>query len=207
MLGVIANDIQKEYDLISKILIETIIELNLFSLDGSRVENINQFQFINIYMSNLLREIIDNIDNDIFLEIYEKNLKELQIIIGEHVNIENIIEEIERINEIFNDILKIYNESKNNLVNIKSRLDNSNEIQKMFMNEHYELEIEIKKYLALRQIYDHENIFNNILRIIGGLMIVSGVILWYIKIQRFIDNEYKRIKTIKTRRRKSLYNQ
>jgi len=173
---------------------EAITDLNLFNLDGSKIETLDQFHFITNYLIKILSELNNYSDYIIDKVTFEKNIIDLNIITGDFVEYKNISEIIIKMEKVFEKIFSSYAEANSVFSEINDKLDRSNEVLSIIKNRHIEIAFEIEKYHLLKKLYDRENIYNNILKTVGIIMLVSGIILWYIRIQKYIDSEYKKSK-------------
>jgi len=168
-----------------------IIERNLYLPNGKQVETIEE---LNIYLDEsemLLNKLENALENKANIQELSRLLKDIQHFFGSTGDIEDfenyLLKEQKRIAEMDEYIKK----SEEELLVLEKRSQELKEELKKINQENIDMYYEIEKIELEGRFYKHEKNINDFLRIIGGLMIISGVFLWYIKIQRYHDNNYK----------------
>jgi hypothetical protein len=83
-------------------------------------------------------------------------------------------------------------EKDNEFIILENKLKDIKIENNKLYQENKEIEYEYNKILIEEKYYTQEKMINDSLRILGIIIIITGAILWYFKIQRYHDNMYKR---------------
>jgi hypothetical protein len=198
LLTVIEDEIKITNENINNEINNNIKNMNYFFPDGEQVLTIYDLkEFIKI-AKNLIDEIIDDDNKGININLINNKLQILIKMFGNADKDENVLKNVNYIFQKLNDTNAIINNINNfvlqktdELNTIKLKIDYersestkiSIEIKNLF-SELDRIEIEYRLYSTEKLIYDFS-------RIIGILLVISGSVLWYFKIQRYVDNIYK----------------
>jgi ribosomal protein L30E len=204
------NELDEKTKTLTKNIDMQIISMNIYRLDGTQIVSYAELSDFSRAVHEITSIDISSITDQ----------QEIINILYQVIAIVGIPKEV--------DIMDIIDYLDNAKVNFEYRLAEADKILYEFQEEIARSEIEYKnlELESLNLIQESENLINELhkialnkkiyknemmliscFRVIGGLLIISGFILWYVRIQRYADNVYKnrlpkykrRIKKYRTR--------
>jgi hypothetical protein len=166
--------------------------MNLFLSDGKRVETIEELDEFYNYVNSIITEIRYQMDSNGDPNIIIRKTVELHNAYGAQATFEDLRGAMqEHLNKILmqRDFIDEYQEEFSKLdIQVENALNESYRLARMLSN----FEREVKEVMIERSIYNKEKNLINFLRIAGAVLIISGSLLWYYKLQRHIDERYSR---------------
>jgi hypothetical protein len=198
LLALIENEIKLNNEEINNGINNIIKNMNYSFPNGEQVLSINDLEnFIKIVIK-LINEIIEDDNNGIDINLIENKLYKLNIMFGNTDKYENILQNVNNILQKINDTKIIID---NTDVFILQKTDELNTINLKILNEKSEaarisievknLTSEVERIKIEYRLYSTEKFIYDFSRIIGVLLVVFGSVLWYLKIQKYIDKIYK----------------
>ena len=201
----IEAELETAIDHIETSIRSQIREMNLFFPDGKQVETYHEIPDFNYYIGNLLREINDHIDNNSDSNLIFEKLFELQNAYGVQEDFEGLLSASNEHTDRLIRLKEFMEDNLEELLNLQDRIQSAknenNRLSKMFRDFEYEL----KKITIEYNIYSRERNLINFFRITGAVLIISGGLLWYFKIQRHIDKRYSKSQSKKYKRKTGIH--
>jgi hypothetical protein len=214
-INIIKNEIDQESERITAI--ENEITLNIEEINNNIdnnnnvIKNMNYFfpdgkQVLTIYdlekfietTKNLMDEIIDDIKKGININLIKNKLHILFTIFGNTDKDEEMLQNVNRIFQKLNDTNNIIENIDNFLLQkedelntIKLKIDSEENESNIISIEINNLLSELDRIEIEYRLYSTEKLIYDFSRIIGILLVIFGSVLWYFKIQRYVDNIYK----------------
>jgi len=169
-----------------------ISEMNLYLPNGKQVETIEEFDIFIIEFDKVVSDFKNAFENKANIQEVERLKNNIHFLFGTTGDTNDFLNYLSEEKKRLDEMIKFLDESREELRPLVEKILEVKIEQNKLSQDYKDMSYELKKIELEGKFYKQEKTINDLLRIIGGVMTVAGVFLWYFKIQRYHDDMYKK---------------